>query len=102
MAAFLKKKGKKDTVTAEFTFTFLTLDDSSLKPGKTVQIQWKRGEKKENHGHTPDVEVGARGIAKFNTGVTLKSTLAPEGDKYEPKYMSISVKEVRHFLYLVF
>lgn len=91
------KKGvkKTDPVTANFTFTFLEARETGVKAGKKVVIQWKRGEKKENHGHTDEVEVGKDGLAKFNKSCTLKTTIAPDGDKYEPKYLSISLREVR-------
>ena len=91
------KKGvkKTDPVTANFTFTFLEARETGVKAGKKVVVQWKRGEKKENHGHTDEVEVGKDGLAKFNKSCTLKTTIAPDGDKYEPKYLSISLREVR-------
>jgi len=94
------KKGvkKSDPVTANFAFTFLVARETGLKAGKKVTIQWKRGEKKENHGQTEEVEVGSDGTAKFNKSCTLKTTIAPDGDKYEPKYLSIALREVRFFL----
>lgn len=94
------KKGvkKTDPVTANFTFTFLEARETGVKAGKKVVIQWKRGEKKENHGHTDEVEVGKDGLAKFNKSCTLKTTIAPDGDKYEPKYLSISLREGKESL----
>lgn len=91
-----KKTAKKtDPVTAKFTFTFLEARETGLKSGKKVTIQWKRGEKKENHGHTDEVDVGSDGNAKFNKSCTLKTTIAPDGDKYEAKYLSLALREVR-------
>lgn len=94
------KKGakKSDPVTANFVFTFLVARETGLKTGKKVAIQWKRGEKKENHGQTEDVDVGSDGSAKFNKSCTLKTTILPDGEKYESKYLSLSLREVRFVL----
>lgn len=91
------KKGskKKDPVTANFAFTFLEARETGLKSGRKVHIQYKRGEKKENHGQTDEVDVGKDGNAKFNKSVSFKVTIAPDGDKYESKFLSLSLREVR-------
>jgi hypothetical protein len=91
------KKGtkKSDPVTANFAFTFLEAKETGVKAGKKVHIQWKRGEKKENHGQTEEFEVGKEGSAKLHKSVTIKATLLPDGDKYEAKYLSIALREVR-------
>lgn len=95
------KKGskKKEPVTANFAFTFLEARETGVKAGKKVHIQYKRGEKKENHGQTEEVDVDKEGNAKFNKSVSFKVTISPDGDKYETKYLSISLRDVRvHFL----
>ena len=96
------KKGvkKSDPVTANFVFTFLEARDTGVKAGKKVTIQWKRGEKKENHGNTDEVEVGKDGAVKIHKSCTLKTTISPDGDKYEAKYLSIALREVRFFISL--
>ena len=92
------KKGtkKSDPVTANFAFTFLEARETGVKLGKKVHIQWKRGEKKENHGQTEEFDVTKDGAVKFNKSVTIKATLLPDGDKYEAKYLSIALRDVRH------
>lgn len=91
-----KKTAKKtEPVTAKFVFTFLEARETGLKAGKKVSVQWKRGEKKENHGHTEEVDVGSDGTAKINKSCTLRTTIAPDGDKWESKYLSLSLREVR-------
>lgn len=95
MVDFFKKFSKKgESITSIFTFTFLQARETSLKPGKKVHLKWKRGEKKENHGNTDDFEVSEGGNIKFNKSASFKTTILKEGEKYESKFLSISLKQV--------
>lgn len=88
-------KRKGETVKAKFTFTFHRIDSATSRKGTKAYIQWKRGKKKSNQGKTEIFEIAEDGIAKIAQDISFECTLMKHKEKYEEKYLSIAVKDVR-------
>lgn len=89
---------KEEILSAQVSITFLRLENVSVKSNTKYYIQWKRGSKKENQGKLKpfDVTTG-RDRYDINETIEFQSTFAKRGKKYDEKYISIALKDVRDF-----
>ena len=71
---------------------------SGVTPSTPVQISYKRGAKKENHGEFPQLTSNSEGVATFkNATIELNCTLFKDSTLFEAKSIVFTLKEVQFF-----
>lgn len=91
-------KGRGERIKVHFTIELLHVDH--FKEQGKYYLQWRRGDKADNHGKIEPKEVDtSKSHLIFNTSFDIKCTISKTKNSYEKKMISFGLKEVwRYYL----
>lgn len=84
----LNRKGTR------YRYRITLLSAQGLPEGSNALVVWKRGAKKANRGTSSSKPVQPGGQCVWNESVTIAATLFREGTAWDPKIISLTIKEV--------